>query len=284
MQKQKNISGTASTVPLAERMRPQSADTYLGQEKIFGEGSFLREAVRNGAIPSLLFWGPPGSGKTTLARILSRELSAEFIQLSAVESGKKDLTAVLDRAKANREQGKRTILFLDEIHRWNKAQQDALLPFVESGVLTLIGATTENPSFSVNAALLSRTRVLVLSALPPQAIEALLERAIHEDEFLIAAGIDVETGVTGFLAEAAGGDARQALSKLVHCGHRISRLCWQRKSCSDRTCSMTKMESGTTMSFPHCTNRCGAAMRTERFIGSAGCSRQGRILSISRAV
>lgn len=205
-------------------MRPQSAAAYLGQEKIFGEGSFLREAVRNGAIPSLLFWGPPGSGKTTLARILSHELDAEFIQLSAVESGKKDLTAVLERAKANQAEEKRTILFLDEIHRWNKAQQDALLPFVESGMLTLIGATTENPSFSVNAALLSRTRVLVLSALPPQAIAMLLDRAVNEDAILVAAGLEVEAEVTNFLAEAAGGDARQALSALEACALRTTHI------------------------------------------------------------
>lgn len=224
MQQPKNILPMSASVPLPERMRPQSADTYLGQEKIFGEGSFLREAVRNGTIPSLLFWGPPGSGKTTLARILSHELAAEFIQLSAVESGKKDLTAVLERAKENQKGGKRTILFLDEIHRWNKAQQDALLPFVESGMLTLIGATTENPSFSVNAALLSRTRVLVLSALSPQAIETLLDRAISEDAILTAAGVEAETGVTGFLAEAAGGDARQALSALEACALRTPHI------------------------------------------------------------
>ena len=214
----KTVSSTY--IPLAERMRPQSLDAYRGQEKIFGEGSFLREAVKSGSVPSLILWGPPGSGKTTLARILSHELEADFIALSAVSSGKKDLTAILERAKASREAGRRTILFLDEIHRWNKAQQDALLPFVESGIITLIGATTENPSFSVNAALLSRTRVLVLSALTPMVITDLLRRALDEDSSLREAGVAVDEGVIEFLAEASGGDARQALSALEACAIR----------------------------------------------------------------
>lgn len=203
--------------PLPERMRPQSAETYLGQEKIFGEGSFLREAVKNGALPSLIFWGPPGSGKTTLARILSRELDSVFVSLSAVSSGKKDLTIVLEQAEKDRAEGKRTILFLDEIHRWNKAQQDALLPFVESGVITLIGATTENPSFSVNSALLSRTRVLVLQSLPSSAIMTILNRALTEDALFLIQKVRADNGVLEFLAQASGGDARQALSALEAC-------------------------------------------------------------------
>lgn len=211
-------------VPLAERMRPQSAETYLGQEKVFGEGSFLREAVKNGALPSLIFWGPPGSGKTTLARILARELDSVFVNLSAVSSGKKDLTVVLGQAERDRADGKRTILFLDEIHRWNKAQQDALLPFVEAGTITLIGATTENPSFSVNSALLSRTRILVLQPLSPEILAALLNRALREDAILLAKKVQVEEGVTEFLAEASGGDARQALSALEACVFRTKKV------------------------------------------------------------
>ena len=203
--------------PLAERMRPKRAADFLGQEKVFGEGAFLREAVKQGDIPSLLFWGPPGSGKTTLARLLSRELSAEFIQLSAVTSGKKDLQAVIDQAQANREQGKRTILFLDEIHRWNKAQQDALLPFVESGVLTLIGATTENPSFEVNAALLSRTRVLVLQKHSLETLTALLRQALVTDTLLLEKNTEASEEALQFIAAVSGGDARQALNILEAC-------------------------------------------------------------------
>lgn len=211
-------------IPLAERMRPKTISEFFGQEKIFGEGSFLREAVRQGRVPSLLFWGPPGSGKTTLARILATELSADFIQLSAVSSGKKDLSGVIERAKENVERGKQTILFLDEIHRWNKAQQDALLPFVENGMITLIGATTENPSFSVNAALLSRTRVLVLEKLSATVIEKLLERALAEDETFVKQKISVEKGGLAFLAQASGGDARQALSALEACALRAKKI------------------------------------------------------------
>jgi putative ATPase len=199
------MGGINANIPLAERMRPKTISEFFGQEKIFGEGSFLREAVRQGRVPSLLFWGPPGSGKTTLARILATELSADFVSLSAVSSGKKDLQGVIDRAKNNNAEGRQTILFLDEIHRWNKAQQDALLPFVENGMITLIGATTENPSFSVNSALLSRTRVLVLEKLSAGVIEKLSERALAEDEQFVNQKISVEKGGLTFLAEASGG-------------------------------------------------------------------------------
>lgn len=212
------------TIPLAERMRPKIISEFFGQEKIFGEGSFLREAVRQGNVSSLLFWGPPGSGKTTLARLLATELSADFISLSAVSSGKKDLQGVIERAKANREAGKQTLLFLDEIHRWNKAQQDALLPFVENGMITLIGATTENPSFSVNSALLSRTRVLVLEKLSVSVIEQLLTRALTEDGHFVRQKISVEKGGLAFLASASGGDARQALSALEACALRARKI------------------------------------------------------------
>lgn len=204
-------------IPLAERLRPQTIEEFLGQEKVFGEGSFLRDAVKQDQVPSLILWGPPGSGKTTLARILSHTIRAEFIQLSAVSSGKKDLQTVLLTAEENHRQGKQTILFLDEIHRWNKAQQDALLPFVESGILTLIGATTENPSFEINSALLSRTRVLVLEKHTVETLVMLLRRALSNDPELKKKKITVAEDTLNFIAAVSGGDARQALNVLEAC-------------------------------------------------------------------
>lgn len=211
-------------VPLAERLRPKRLEEFLGQEKVFGEGSFLRDAIKHGAVPSLILWGPPGSGKTTLAKILSHVLNAEFVQLSAVSSGKKDLQAVLVQAAENHAKGKQTILFLDEIHRWNKAQQDALLPSVESGALTLIGATTENPSFEVNAALLSRTRVLVLEKHTVETLAFLLRRAVTDDTELAKKKITVTDDTLAFIAEVAGGDARQALNILEACATRAKSI------------------------------------------------------------
>ncbi|MGK2848798.1 MAG: replication-associated recombination protein A [Minisyncoccota bacterium] len=201
-------------IPLAERMRPKTLADFVGQEKVFGEGSFLRGAVVRGSISSLILWGPPGSGKTTLARLLSSELSAESLQLSAVTSGKKDLQNVIAQAKANHAHQKQTILFLDEIHRWNKAQQDALLPFVESGVLTLIGTTTENPSFEVNPALLSRTRVIVLTEHNQETLRKLLRQAIETDDTLRTHQTTASDDALVFIARLSGGDARQALNIL----------------------------------------------------------------------
>lgn len=211
-------------VPLAERMRPKQVADFLGQEKIFGEGAFLREAARQGAIPSLIFWGPPGSGKTTLARLLARELCADFFALSAVSSGKRDLEKILQIARTNHEQSKPTILFLDEIHRWNKGQQDALLPFVESGVLTLIGATTENPSFEINAALLSRTRVLVLRQHSPETLMILLRQALAQDAYLRQQRVTASEEALAFIAAVSGGDARQALTLLEACASQTENI------------------------------------------------------------
>lgn len=203
--------------PLAERMRPKTPEAFLGQAKVFGEGSFLREAIQRERVPSLILWGPPGSGKTTLARILAQALRADFVALSAVESGKKDLQAVLARARENQKEDTQTILFLDEIHRWNKAQQDALLPFVETGMLTLIGATTENPSFEVNAALLSRARVLVLEKHTQTTLLELLQLALREDPELAGKKVQAEAAALDFIAAVSGGDARQALNILEAC-------------------------------------------------------------------
>lgn len=203
----------SKTIPLAERLRPHALEDFLGQEQIFGEGSFLRNALESDQVPSLIFWGPPGSGKTTLALLIAEKAQAEFFQLSAVGSGVKDLRRVIEQAEGNREAGKRTILFIDEIHRWNKAQQDALLPHVERGTLTLIGATTENPSFEVNGALLSRTRVLVLAKHEPPALEKLLAQALVSPQGLDGK-VTADPEALAFIAAVSGGDARAALNTL----------------------------------------------------------------------
>lgn len=203
--------------PLAERMRPKRLSDFIGQKKILGEGSFLRQAIKEDRVPSLLFWGPPGSGKTTLARLIAEATKAHFIPLSAVESGKKELQKIVEGAKATERLGARTILFVDEIHRWNKSQQDALLPHVENGTITLIGATTENPSFEVNAALLSRTRVLVLAQHAPKDIEALLASALRTDPELKQLKANADSESLRFIAGISGGDARFAYNVLEAC-------------------------------------------------------------------
>ncbi|MEA1909549.1 MAG: replication-associated recombination protein A [Patescibacteria group bacterium] len=204
--------------PLAERMRPKNLSEFFGQQEIIGQKSFLKDAISADNVPSMIFWGPPGSGKTTLAYIISQKTNAEFVQLSAVSSGKADLTKVLGKAKDLQLFSKRTILFVDEIHRWNKAQQDYLLPFVEKGLITLIGATTENPSFEINSALLSRTRVIVLKQLIPEAIEKIVERAIKDEgNGLGSQKIKLEDGVMKLLTNLANGDARVALNTLEVC-------------------------------------------------------------------
>jgi len=201
--------------PLADRMRPEKLADFFGQEELLGQNSFLRQAMEKDQIPSLIFWGPPGSGKTTLASIIAKLTNSEFIILSAVSSGIKDLRAVLAEAKVNQKMNKRTILFVDEIHRWNKSQQDALLPHVEHGVITLIGATTENPSFEVISPLLSRARVFVLHKLEAQNIEKIIRRALAEKENgLGRKDIKMADDTIKLLANLANGDARMALNTL----------------------------------------------------------------------
>src|SRR3954470_11662684 len=172
-----------SLVPLPERMRPRTVDEIVGQEHILGPNTLLREAIETDQVPSLIFWGPPGSGKTTLARVIAAATRAELVALSAVDSGIKDIReAVAQGERRLAENRQRTLLFIDEIHRFNKAQQDALLPHVERGTVTLIGATTENPSFEVNSALLSRTRVFALRSLEEGDLKALILRALTDQE------------------------------------------------------------------------------------------------------
>ncbi len=197
-------------VPLAERMRPTTLDEVIGQTHLLGDGEILRQIVRNKEPVSLILWGPPGSGKTTLARIIASEVNAEFIEISAVTSGKKDVMQVIEHARQNWNLNIRTILFVDEIHRFNKAQQDAFLPHVESGLITLIGATTENPSFEVINPLLSRTRVLVLEPLEKNDIIKILKKAIKSEKQTKK----VTPSALDYIAELSGGDARVALNNL----------------------------------------------------------------------
>ncbi len=202
--------------PLAERMRPRSIDELVGQEHLIGEGKLVSYIAAGGELPSLLLWGPPGTGKTTLARILAERDGSVLEYLSAVMSGVKDIRAVMARATQRRDQfGRRTVLFLDEIHRFSKSQQDALLPHVEAGTVTLIGATTENPSFEVNSALLSRCRVIRLESLSEEALRGLVDRALSDRERgLGERGITIDEDSRELLIQRTGGDARRLLGAL----------------------------------------------------------------------
>ena len=206
---------SAAGRPLADRMRPRSLEEFVGQAHLLGEGRPLARAVAGGALHSMVLWGPPGSGKTTLARLVARRYDAEFIALSAVLAGVKDVRAAVDEAKTLRSAGRRTVLFLDEVHRFNKAQQDAFLPWVEDGTLTFIGATTENPSFELNSALLSRARVYVLKRLEEADLVAILRQALADAERgLGERGLVLADAQFASLAQAADGDARRALNLL----------------------------------------------------------------------
>ncbi len=203
-----------SLSPLAERLRPTTLDEFAGQEQLLGQGKVLRRLIEGDHVPSMIFWGPPGVGKTTLARIIARRTKSSFINFSAVSSGIKDIRQVMEQAENDRMLGIRTIVFVDEIHRFNKAQQDAFLPYVEKGSIVLIGATTENPSFEVNGALLSRCRVFVLHALKESDILSLLKRALNDPRGFGGQSIDIAEELLRAIASFSGGDARMALSTL----------------------------------------------------------------------
>ena len=200
--------------PLAERLRPRDLDEFCGQEHLLGEGKVLRRMIESDAVGSMIFWGPPGVGKTTLARIIAHRTKAKFIDFSAVTSGIKEIKGVMENAESARRYGRKTILFVDEIHRFNKAQQDAFLPYVERGSIILIGATTENPSFEVNGALLSRCKVFVLHALSAEDIVKLLKRALEDERGFGGQKVEIAQDLIAAIANFANGDARGALSTL----------------------------------------------------------------------
>lgn len=231
------------TRPLADRMRPQSLEEFVGQKHLVEKGKILWQMIENDQITSMVFWGPPGVGKTTLAQIIAHQTDSHFVSFSAVTSGIKDIKVVMADADQRKRMGQRTIVFVDEIHRFNKAQQDAFLPYVEKGSIILIGATTENPSFEVNSALLSRCRVFVLHALQQEDIEQLLKRAETSPNGFGNRHVDIQDSHIETIAAFAGGDARFALNTLemvvlnspndiegIHVSEEVIKQCLQRRS------------------------------------------------------
>ena len=211
---QSSLFDSPKSEPLASRMRPVNLDEFVGQQHLLGDGKILRKMIESDNVSSMIFWGPPGVGKTTLARIIAKQTKSEFITFSAVTSGIKEIKKVMEDADNNKRLGIKTIVFVDEIHRFNKAQQDAFLPFVEKGSIVLIGATTENPSFEVNNALLSRCRVFVLKELSSDDIMSLLKRALTDNRGFGSEKVNISEDNLKIIAEFANGDARSALTTL----------------------------------------------------------------------
>jgi len=278
--------GSAPSAPLAERLRPRTLADVVGQEAVVGNAGFLRRAIADDSVPSLIFWGPPGCGKTTLAKIVAAETKARFVPFSAVTSGIKEVKAVMvDASRYLRAQGDRTLLFVDEIHRFNKAQQDAFLPYVEQGDVVLVGATTENPSFELNAALLSRCRVVVLERLSSEALVTLLERALKDAEVgLASAGVALEPSAFEQIAQLASGDARRALNllELVVSDATADERSSVEEGDVERVAQQKILVYDKAGESQRSTSRCERATRMGRSIGSVGCWLPARIRSTWR--